>query len=69
MSVTMKSLESLIGQLANSMNDQLSGKFPSDTEPNLKDHRKAITPRTGKELEPSKSKENKTKENEMKKSE
>ncbi|PON50721.1 hypothetical protein TorRG33x02_313500 [Trema orientale] len=58
MNATMKSLEVQIGQLANSIKGQQSGKFPSDTETNPKDHCKAITLRNGKEVEVSRLKEN-----------
>ncbi|XP_024029937.1 uncharacterized protein LOC112094091 [Morus notabilis] len=65
MNATMKSLEVKIGQLANAVKGQSSGKFPSDTEPNSKDHCKAITLRSGKEVEAPKPQEDKTKEEEV----
>ncbi|GMN64086.1 hypothetical protein TIFTF001_033160 [Ficus carica] len=51
MNATMKSLKVQIGQLANAVKGQSSGNFPSDTEPNPKDHCKDITLRSGKEVE------------------
>ncbi|PON31148.1 hypothetical protein PanWU01x14_372170 [Parasponia andersonii] len=51
MNATMKSLEVQIGELANSIKGQISRKFPSDTETNPKDHCKAITLRSEKEVE------------------
>ncbi|PON42760.1 hypothetical protein PanWU01x14_279370 [Parasponia andersonii] len=51
MNATIKSLEVQIGQLANSIKGQISGKFPNDTETNPKYHCKAITLRSGKEVE------------------
>ncbi|KAJ4717030.1 DNA-directed DNA polymerase [Melia azedarach] len=68
MSATMKSLETQIGQLANSIKGQPFKKFSSDTEPNPKDQCKAITLRSGKELEPPKSKEKEVRADKMKKS-
>jgi hypothetical protein len=65
MNATMKSLEVQIGQLANAVKGQSSGNFPSDTEPNPKDHCKAITLRSGKEVEAPKPQEDKTKEEEV----
>lgn len=62
MGTTMMSLEVQIGQLASSLKAQQSGNFPSDTEKNPKDHCKAITLRSGKEIEGSKPWENKTNE-------
>lgn len=43
-------MEVQIGQLATSIKEQYSGKFPSDTEPNPKEC-KAITLRSGKKIE------------------
>ncbi|XP_073017839.1 uncharacterized protein [Primulina eburnea] len=51
MGATMKSLETQIGQLANSLRDQNRGQFPSNTEVNPKEQCKAVTLRSGKELE------------------
>ncbi|XP_075474054.1 uncharacterized protein LOC142505108 [Primulina tabacum] len=48
---TMKSLETQIGQLANALRDQNRGQFPSNTEVNPKEQCKAVTLRSGKELE------------------
>ena len=50
----MKSLEMQVGQLANEMKRQSKGKFPSDIEQNPRDQCKAITLRSGKEVESSK---------------
>nr|XP_048319557.1 uncharacterized protein LOC125418899 [Ziziphus jujuba var. spinosa] len=47
MGATMKSLEHQIGQLANQIKGKSVGKFPSDTEANLREC-KAITTRSGK---------------------
>ncbi|XP_062112761.1 uncharacterized protein LOC133823923 [Humulus lupulus] len=47
---TMKTLETQVDQLANTMKNQLSRSFLSDTEKNLKEYN-AITLRSGKELE------------------
>ncbi|XP_024019991.1 uncharacterized protein LOC112091203 [Morus notabilis] len=65
MNATMKSLEVQIGQLANAVKGQSSGKFPSDTEPNPKDHCKAITLRSEEEVEAPKPQEDKIKEEEV----
>lgn len=46
----MKNLEVQMGQLATSMKSQQQGKFPSDTEINPKEHCKAITLRSGKQI-------------------
>ncbi|XP_073317273.1 uncharacterized protein [Primulina huaijiensis] len=56
MSVTMKSLETQNGQVANSLRDQNRGQFPNNTEVNPKEQCKAVTLRSGKELEVQKSK-------------
>lgn len=47
---TIKYLEVQISQLVISMKSQQHGKFLSDTEVNLKEHCKAITLRSGKEV-------------------
>ena len=47
----MKYLEVHLGQLASSINAQQKGNFPSDTEKNPKQNYKAITLRSGKEVE------------------
>ncbi|XP_073064055.1 uncharacterized protein [Primulina eburnea] len=54
----MKSLETQIGQFANALRDQNRGQFPSNTEVNPKEQCKAVTLRSGRELEDEKSKEN-----------
>ena len=51
MSATIKPLEAQIGKLASSTNAQQKGKFPSDTEVNLKEQCKAISLRSRKEIE------------------
>ncbi|XP_073030715.1 uncharacterized protein [Primulina eburnea] len=51
MGATMKSLETQIGQLANALKDQNKGQFPSNTEVNPKEQCKAVTLRSGKDLE------------------
>ncbi|XP_073273285.1 uncharacterized protein [Primulina huaijiensis] len=51
MDATMKSLEKQIGQLATALRDQNRGHFPSNTEVNPKEQCKAVTLRSGKELE------------------
>ncbi|XP_073061910.1 uncharacterized protein [Primulina eburnea] len=51
MGATMKSLETQIGQLANALKDQNKGQFPSNTEVNQKEQCKAVTLRSGKELD------------------
>ena len=58
----MKSLETQVGQLATELKNQQKGKFPSDIEQNPRDHCKAITPRSGKEVESSRQQEEKSKE-------
>ncbi|PON34318.1 hypothetical protein PanWU01x14_345350, partial [Parasponia andersonii] len=50
MGATMKSFEVQIGQLASSINAQKTGKFLSDTEVNPKEHYKAITLISGREV-------------------
>ncbi|XP_062103661.1 uncharacterized protein LOC133814756 [Humulus lupulus] len=52
MGATMKTFETQVGQLANTMKNQLSRYFPNDIEKNLKECN-AITLRSGKELEAS----------------
>ena len=51
MNATMKNLETLLGQFANELKNQQKGKFLSDMEKNPRDHCKAITLRSGKEVE------------------
>ncbi|XP_075489466.1 uncharacterized protein LOC142528309 [Primulina tabacum] len=51
MGATIKYLETQIGQLANALRDQNRGQFPSNTEVNPKEQCKAVTLRSGKELE------------------
>ncbi|XP_073273282.1 uncharacterized protein [Primulina huaijiensis] len=51
MGATMKSLEAQIGHLATALRDQNRGHSPSNTEVNPKEQCKAITLRSGKELE------------------
>ena len=51
MDATIKSLEVQIGQIASSINAYQRGKFPSDTEVNPKEQCKAITLRSGKDIE------------------
>ena len=58
----MKNLETQMGQLANKLKNQQKGNFPSDTEQNPRDHCKAITLRSGKEVESSRKKKEKRKE-------
>ena len=65
MSVIMKSLETQMGQLAIELKNQQKGKFPSDTEQNPRDHCKAITLRSGREVESSRQSEEKGKEVEV----
>ena len=57
MGATMKNLEVRIGQLATTINVQQRGTFPSNTEVNPKEQCKAITLRSGREIERSPSKE------------
>ncbi|XP_065628545.1 uncharacterized protein LOC111994101 [Quercus suber] len=57
MGATMKNLEVQIGQLATTINAQQRGTFPSNTEVNPKEQCKAITLRSGREIEMSPSKE------------
>ncbi|XP_062114365.1 uncharacterized protein LOC133825443 [Humulus lupulus] len=51
MGATMKTLETQVGQLANTMKNQISRSFPSNTNKNTKECN-AITLRSGKELGP-----------------
>ncbi|XP_068649564.1 uncharacterized protein [Aristolochia californica] len=60
MGATMKNLEVQIGQLATTINAQQRGAFPSNTEVNPKEQCKAITLRSGREIERSPSKESKS---------
>ena len=57
MGPTMKNLEVQIGQLATTINAQQRGTFPSNIEVNPKEQCKAITLRSGREIERSPSKE------------
>ena len=57
MNATMKTLETQVGQLANELKNQQNGKIHSDTEQNPRDHCKAITLRSGKEVESSRQRE------------
>ncbi|XP_073024311.1 uncharacterized protein [Primulina eburnea] len=50
MGVTMKSLETQIGQLANALKDQNRGKFLSNMEVNPREQCKAVTLRSDKEI-------------------
>ncbi|XP_022159119.1 uncharacterized protein LOC111025551 [Momordica charantia] len=53
----IKNMEVQIGQMASTLNIMQKGKFPSDTEVNPREHCKAVTLRSGKELqEPEKKK-------------
>ena len=61
-SATMKSLETQVGQLAIELKNQQKGMFPSDIEQNPRDHCKAITLRSRKEVESSRQQEKKSKE-------
>ena len=63
---TMKSLGTQVSQLANELENQQKGKFSSDIEKNPRDHYKAITLRSGKEVESSRQREEKRKEDEVK---
>ena len=65
MSATMKSLEVQVGQLATELKNQKKGKCPSDTKQNPRDHCKAITLRSGKEVESSRQEEKNGKEAEV----
>ena len=58
----MKNLETQLGQLASELKNQQKGKFSSDTEQNPRDHCKAITLRSGKEVESSRQKEERKEE-------
>ncbi|XP_073120636.1 uncharacterized protein [Henckelia pumila] len=49
-SASMKNLETQIGQLANALNNQQRGVFPSNTEINPREQCKAVILRSGKEL-------------------
>ncbi|XP_068644653.1 uncharacterized protein [Aristolochia californica] len=60
MGATMKNLEVQIGQLATTINAQQRGAFPSNIEVNPKEQCKAITLRSGREIERSPSKESKS---------
>ncbi|XP_075486253.1 uncharacterized protein LOC142525853 [Primulina tabacum] len=51
MGATMKSLETQIWKLANALKDQNRGQFPSNTEVNPREQCKAVTLRSGKEVE------------------
>ena len=53
--------------MANKLKNQQKGKFPSDTEQNLRDHCKAITLRNGKKVESSRHREEKREEDKAKK--
>jgi hypothetical protein len=57
MGATVKNLEVQIGQIAKAVQSQQKGKFPSDTEVNLREHCNAIILRSVKAVEESKSKE------------
>ena len=57
LNATMKNLETQMGQLASELKNQQKGKFPSDAEQNPRDHCKAITLRSGKEVESSRQRE------------
>ena len=57
MNATMKNLESQLEQLANELKNQQKGKFSSDIVQNPRDHCKAITLRSGKEVESSRQRE------------
>ncbi|XP_073314728.1 uncharacterized protein [Primulina huaijiensis] len=65
MGATMKSLETQIGQLANALKDHNMGQFHSNTEVNPKEQCKAVTLRSGKELEVQSSKKKMDKEKEV----
>lgn len=56
MGATTKNLEVQIGQLATTITTQQKGTFPSNTEVNPKEQCKAITLRSGREIERSPSK-------------
>ncbi|XP_068666527.1 uncharacterized protein [Aristolochia californica] len=60
MGATMKNLEVQIGQLATTINVQQGGAFPRNTKVNPKEQCKAITLRSGREIERSPSKESKS---------
>ena len=48
---SIKNLETQIGQLAKMFSERTQGTLPSNTETNPREHVKAITIRSGKELE------------------
>ena len=60
----MQSLEIQIRQLAQAISERPQGGLPSNTEKNLREHVKAITLRSGKELESKEKDEEHTKEEE-----
>ncbi|XP_068649019.1 uncharacterized protein [Aristolochia californica] len=60
MGATTKNLEVQLGQLATTINAQQRGAFPSNTEMNPNEQCKAITLRSGREIERSSSKESKS---------
>ena len=62
MNATMKNLETQLGQLATELKNQQKGKFPSDKEQNSRDHCKAITLRSGKEVKSSRQREERKEE-------
>ena len=66
MNATMKNLETQLGQLASELKNQQKGKFPSDMEQNSRDC-KAITLRSGKEVEFSRQREERKEEEKAKK--
>ena len=53
LNATMKNLETQMGQLASELKNKKKGKFPSDMKQNPRDNCKAITLRSGKEVESS----------------
>ena len=52
----IKALEVQMGQLTTELKSQKKGKFPSDTEHNLREQCQAIMLRSGKEVQPEKPK-------------
>ncbi|XP_052172200.1 uncharacterized protein LOC127788130 [Diospyros lotus] len=60
----MQSLETQIGQLAQAISERPQGGLPSNTERNPREHVKAITLRSGKELQSKEKDEERTKEEE-----
>ena len=65
-----RNVEVQIGQIANAINNRSQGELPSKTEVNPREHVKAITLRSGKQLsEPQVVKEEKEKESEKKEEE